>query len=198
MNINQTQLAVSSYTLNFKADLKSIDTLDSSKSDVQKFVQNSIKENGLTADNISNSYFFEFSIEVKTISLSSSVASGSNNNLDKVKSLMKDLDLASTGYLGKDISLLSNDEAAELVSNDGFFGVSKTSKRLTDFVLSGAGSDLNMLKAGREGIIRGFQEAEKLWGEKLPDIAYDTISLATEAIDKQIELLGGTVLDSKI
>jgi hypothetical protein len=52
-----------------------------------------------------------------------------------------------------------------------------------------------MLKAGREGIVKGFEDAEKLWGGKLPDIAYDTQKLTLEKIDQTIQELGGNVLD---
>lgn len=53
-----------------------------------------------------------------------------------------------------------------------------------------------MLKAGREGILRGFKEAEELWGETLPDISYQTINKAVEAIDAKLAGLGESVLDS--
>lgn len=124
-----------------------------------------------------------------------------NNNFDdpisKVKNLLKGVDLSQIGYQGKPISDLSADEAKKLVSEDGFFGVAKTSQRIADFVLSGAGSDLEKLKAGKEGILRGFKQAEQMWGGKLPDIAYETIEKSTKQIDEQISKLGGNAIDVK-
>jgi hypothetical protein len=93
---------------------------------------------------------------------------------------------------------MTPDEAKALVSEEGFFGVTQTSNRLADFVLSGGGDDLEKLKAGREGILRGFNEAEKMWGGKLPDISYQTIEKALEKIDEKITALGGSILDATV
>ena len=99
-------------------------------------------------------------------------------------------------YEGRSISDLSTEEAKEeLISSDGYFGVDKTSQRITDFVLMGAGGDVTLLKAGREGILKGFNEAEKAWGGKLPEISYDTLAKSLEAIDEKIGELGGSVVD---
>ena len=44
-------------------------------------------------------------------------------------------------YEGPAIASLSQEEAAELVSEDGFFGVKQTSIRIAEFVIAGAGGD---------------------------------------------------------
>lgn len=59
----------------------------------------------------------------------------------------------------------------------------------------GADDDLKRLKSGREGVLRGFNEAEKAWGGKLPDISYETMAKSLEVIDEKIRELGGSVLD---
>ncbi|SDU17541.1 hypothetical protein [Desulfobacula phenolica] len=82
-----------------------------------------------------------------------------------------------------------------LFGENDYWGVKKTSERISDFVLQGAGDDLERLKSGREGILRGFQEAEKAWGGKLPDISYETMEKSLEDIDEKIRELGGSVLD---
>ena len=105
------------------------------------------------------------------------------------------LSLKDLGYEGKPILKLSPEEATALISDGGFFSVENTARRGADFVLSGAGDDLDMLKAGREGIVRGFEEAEKLWGGKLPDIAYETQKRTLELIDEKIQSLGANALD---
>ena len=102
------------------------------------------------------------------------------------------------GYTGKPIATLTQDEAASLVSEDGFFGVTKTSERIADFVVNGAGDDLEKLKAGREGMLKGFSEAEDAWGEKLPEISYTTMQKALEKVDARIAELGGSVLDTSV
>ncbi len=87
------------------------------------------------------------------------------------------------------------DEAKTLVSEEGFFGITQTSNLLADFVLSGDGDNLDRLKAGREGVIRGFNEAEKIWGEKLPNISYETLTKTLAKIDEKIISLGGNILN---
>jgi len=106
--------------------------------------------------------------------------------------------LADIGYTGTPIADLTQDEAAALVSEDGFFGITQTSERIADFVVNGAGDDLEKLQAGREGMLRGFAQAEDMWGEKLPEISYTTMQKALEKVDARIAELGGSVLDTSV
>lgn len=106
--------------------------------------------------------------------------------------------LQEIGYTGKPIASLSKEEATELVSEDGFFGIAQTSERIAKFVVTGAGSDEKLLREGREGVLQGFKEAEAIWGGKLPDIAYETIEKAVAMIDKALTDNGYSVLDAKV
>ncbi|MBF0229227.1 MAG: hydrogenase-4 component G [Desulfamplus sp.] len=83
----------------------------------------------------------------------------------------------------------------DLFGEDGYWGVKKTSGRISDFVIAGAGDDIEKLKAGREGVLRGLKDAEKVWGGTMPDIAYQTIDTSLKAIDEKIKELGGNVVD---
>lgn len=105
--------------------------------------------------------------------------------------------LGDIGYKGKPIAELSKDEAAELVSEDGIFGIKQTSERIAQFVIAGAGGDEKLLRAGREGMLQGFKDAEKMWGDKLPDISQKTMQKATELVDKAMSDLGFSVLDTE-
>ena len=116
------------------------------------------------------------------------------NALFRFNQLDDDLKSSLT-YNDRPISDLSAEEAAELIGEDGYFGVEKTARRIIDFVLQGAGDDLDRLKEGREGILRGFREAEKLWGGPLPGISYDTLEKSLAAVDEKIRELGGAVVD---
>lgn len=84
----------------------------------------------------------------------------------------------------------------DLFGADGYFGVAKTAGRIADFVLGGAGDNLQLLKAGREGVLQGFKDAEDAWGGDLPDICCQTIEEALKAIDEKIASLGETVIDT--
>ena len=105
--------------------------------------------------------------------------------------------LQNIGYEGKAIAELSQDEASALISEDGFFGITQTSERIANFVINGAGSDESLLRAGREGMMQGFKEAEELWGGKLPDISQKTMKAAIEMVDKAMYDLGYSILDKE-
>jgi|GEM_PF-5828600 len=104
-------------------------------------------------------------------------------------------DIASTGYEGKELSKLSQEEATELVGENGFFGIEQTSNRVAEFVLNGADDDLDRLQAGREGIILGYNQATEIWGEELPEISQVTFEKTLELIDERIKALGGSIID---
>lgn len=93
------------------------------------------------------------------------------------------------------IGNLTPEDAQDLISENGFFGIDQTSRRLADFVIKGVGENLDRLRDGREGILRGFQEAEEIWGSELPEISYKTLVKALETIDERIRQIGGSVLD---
>ena len=66
-------------------------------------------------------------------------------NYEDFKSFLNDI-----GYEGKPIAELSQDEAAELISEDGLFGVKQTSKRIANFVINGAGEmKIDFVPAGK-------------------------------------------------
>ena len=90
---------------------------------------------------------------------------------------------------------MDKSELNALVSEDGFFGVENTASRIADFVISGAGDDLAKLQKGFEGMKQGFAQAEKIWGDKLPQISQDTIDKAIEKVSARIKELGGNAVD---
>ncbi len=102
------------------------------------------------------------------------------------------------GYEGQPIAELSKEQAAELVSEDGFFGIDKTSQRIADFVLNGANGNENLLRAGREGMLEGFKQAQQMWGSELPEISQRTIEAATQKVDKAMVDLGFSLVDQSV
>lgn len=116
-------------------------------------------------------------------------------NLNAVKSLLSSIDFSSLGYNGKNPLSMNADELNQLVSENGFFGIENTVNRITDFVINGAGNDVEKLKEGLDGIKRGFEQAEKMWGGKLPQISQDTIDAAIKKVSDRIDELGGKTLD---
>lgn len=106
--------------------------------------------------------------------------------------------LSEIGYTGKPIAELSKEEAAELVSEDGFFGVTQTSQRIANFVINGGAGDEDRLRAGREGMIAGFKEAEAMWGGELPEISQETMAKAIEMVDKAMYDLGFSIINKEV
>ena len=105
--------------------------------------------------------------------------------------------LSDIGYEGKPIAELSQSEAAELVSEDGLFGIKQTSERIANFVINGSNGDEDRMRAGREGMLQGFKEAEAMWGGKLPEISQKTMQAAIEMVDKAMNDLGFSILDTE-
>ncbi|OUR69601.1 hypothetical protein A9Q76_09280 [Arcobacter sp. 31_11_sub10_T18] len=97
--------------------------------------------------------------------------------------------LKDIGYEGKAITELSPEEAEKLLDVEGFFGIEQTSNRVANFVFSFSGDDVELLKEGRDGIIRGFEEAQKLFGNQLPEISFKTQEKTLELIDAKINSL---------
>ena len=102
------------------------------------------------------------------------------------------------GYEGNSIADLSKEEATELVSEDGFFGVTQTSERIANFVINGAGGDESLLRAGRQGMLEGFKMAEEMWGSELPEISQQTMQKATEMVDLAMNDLGFSILNKEV
>jgi hypothetical protein len=82
-----------------------------------------------------------------------------------------------------DISAISQEEATELIADDGYFGVEQTSDRIVDFAIGIAGGDPSRLEAIKEGVENGFNEALEAFGGWLPDISYNTYDAVMEKLD---------------
>jgi hypothetical protein len=189
-----SQIANSYNNSSLKGNVKSEISLHKDEKDISK------KESeitNLTAKDISNSYFLQYQKEIVKSSSSNLLAQGSLsfNAPKNLSEILSGLDSASIGYNGKSLNELSSDEADDLISENGFFGITNTADRIASFVLNGAGDDVEKLKAGREGAAKGFEDANKIWGGELPEISKKTIEKTLETLDKKIAELGGNVLN---
>ena len=129
-------------------------------------------------------------------SIQSNISTQNNDSTDiynQFQGFLQDI-----GYSGKPIAELTQGEAAALVSEDGIFGITQTSDRIADFVINGSGGDEDMLRAGREGMIQGFKEAEAMWGGELPEISQKTMQAAIEKVDKVMVNFGFSILDQEV
>ena len=191
----QISQIVSSYnTSSVKENVKSEISLHTDAKEVSK---KQPEISNLSAKEISNSYFLQYQKDITQNASSNLLAQGglSFSVPENLSDILSGLDLAGIGYNGKALGELSSDEASELVNENGFFGIANTADRIAGFVLNGAGDDVEKLKAGREGVAKGFEDAKKIWGGELPEISQKTIEKTLETLDKKIAELGGNVLN---
>lgn len=71
-------------------------------------------------------------------------------------------------------------QAKKDISEDGYWGVKETSKRLFDFASALAGDDVEKMHAMEKAMNKGFKQATKSWGRELPDISKQTLEAATK------------------
>ncbi len=89
----------------------------------------------------------------------------------------------STGEGEIDLGTLTPEAAQELVSDDGYFGVEKTSQRIVDFAINAFGNDPTKLAQMKDAIDKGFQEAADAFGGMLPEISHQTYAAIMEKLD---------------
>ena len=74
-------------------------------------------------------------------------------------------------------------QAQKDISEDGYWGVKKTSQRLFDFASALAGDDVEKMKKMQAAMEKGFKEATKTWGRDLPSISNDTLDAANKLFE---------------
>ena len=57
------------------------------------------------------------------------------------------------------------------IAEDGYWGVSQTSSRILDFATALTGGDPGKIEEMRNAFKKGYEQAEKTWGGKLPEIS---------------------------
>lgn len=75
-------------------------------------------------------------------------------------------------------------KAQEAIAEDGYWGVNQTSDRIVSFATALAGNDASQLEKMRDAFLKGYKQAEKTWGGKLPDISQRTYDAVLEKFDK--------------
>ena len=89
--------------------------------------------------------------------------------------------LASGDYT---VTAAAKEKAKELISEDGYFGVEKTSDRIVEFAKALSGGDASKADELLNAFKKGFDEATKSWGKELPDISKKTYDKVLEKFDK--------------
>ncbi len=79
-------------------------------------------------------------------------------------------------------------QAEKDIAEDGYWGVEQTSDRIVDFAMALTGGDPSKLESMREAFKKGYEQAEKTWGGKLPEISqktYDAVMKKFDAIAEE-------------
>lgn len=74
-------------------------------------------------------------------------------------------------------------QAQKDIAEDGYWGVEQTSDRILDFAKALSGNDPEKADLLLDAFKKGFQEATKSWGDKLPDISQRTYNAVIEKFD---------------
>ena len=69
------------------------------------------------------------------------------------------------------------------IAEDGYWGVEQTSDRILDFAKALSGGDPSKIEEMRDAFEKGFKQAEKTWGGKLPDISKRTYEATMKKFD---------------
>jgi len=82
-----------------------------------------------------------------------------------------------------DFKEITPGQARELISEDGYYGVEKTSDRIVQFAISLSGDDPSRLQEIKAAIEKGFQMAAEAMGGTLPDISTQIHDAVMDKLD---------------
>lgn len=69
------------------------------------------------------------------------------------------------------------------IAEDGYWGVKQTSDRIVDFAMALTGGDATKIDSMVDAFKKGYAQAEKTWGGKLPEISKKTYDAVIEKFD---------------
>ncbi|WP_096023942.1 MULTISPECIES: hypothetical protein [Campylobacter] len=175
-----------------------------SKSNIDKIKEST---SNINAKELTSGYYMQFmqqSFDYSNgnfnmqIGLTSLSLNNQNNTANSFTQGLKDLlnqNIGITGYSGKPIGDLTSQEASNLISDNGYFGINNTANRIADFVINGSGGDAQKLRSGLEGVKNGFAQAEAMWGQALPDISQQTMNKTLDRINQALMELSGNAIN---
>ena len=190
---NNTNIALSAFKQNQNVDANN---QNKEVKNQEKTLEDTINESAVKVNISMNAQYILFSMNASSLNKDNTLTQAglTTNQRDVLDFLsgnetQSGMSLKNIGYEGKAITELTQDEAKHLISEDGFFGVTQTSNRVSGFVFNFAGDDLELLQKGRDGIVQGFEDAKKLFGGELPEISYKTQERTLALIDEKINAL---------
>lgn len=111
----------------------------------------------------------------------SGVLSGVSDETDLLSSLQK---FAKTGQVDFYASAEDIAQAKEDTSEDGYYGVKKTSERILSFAKALSGGDESKIEELKEAVVKAFDEVKEMFGGELPQISKDTYDAVMKGFDE--------------
>ena len=114
------------------------------------------------------------------------------NKYTKLSQLLMDI---KDGKISVDPSVVS--QAQKDIAEDGYWGVEQTSERMVSMAKALSNGDPEKADKMIAAIKKGYEQASKAWGDKLPDICQKTIDAACPKLDSWRKSMNTTETDTK-
>jgi hypothetical protein len=129
-------------------------------------------------------------VSTLTYERTGSIGSQSRNDTESVEGLLSRLFERqgityeeAIGGKAVEIDPQTRSEAQALISEDGYWGVNKTSDRIFEFAVASAGGEPTKLEAIKAAIGKGFGMAATSFGGSLPEISSKTYDAIMQKLD---------------
>lgn len=87
-------------------------------------------------------------------------------------------------YANLEVDAETQAQAKADIAEDGYWGVTQTSERIFDFAMALSGGDPEQMDKMKAAFLKGYEKAEKAWGDSLPDISKRTYDAVIKKFDE--------------
>ncbi|MDE6530205.1 MAG: hypothetical protein K2K96_05455 [Lachnospiraceae bacterium] len=101
-------------------------------------------------------------------------------------------------YESLEVDAATKAQAQADIADDGYWGVDQTSSRIFDFAMALSGGDPDQMEKMRDAFLKGYKQAEKAWGDSLPDISKRTYDAVIEKFDNYKKENTSNVTESQV
>jgi hypothetical protein len=74
--------------------------------------------------------------------------------------------------------------AQEAIGEGGYYSVEETAKRILNFAVALSGGDPSKIDILEQAALKGFEQAEKMWGGQLPEISQRTMDAVRNGFEE--------------
>lgn len=186
---SSSKASSSTSTQNSKSKTK-IDKNSSSESDAVVYEKNN------TNANSSNKLYSKNSV-IDRSALVAQLKAESEERINSFKDMVSDMLTQQGKTIGKaddiwsfladgnfTVTEAAKKKAQEEISDDGYWGVEKTSERIVSFAIALSGDDKSKADLLINAFKKGYSDATKTWGKELPDISKKTYDAVMDKFDK--------------